>query len=229
MFAGVARITVLGSLLVLACGGAHAPLSSNDGSAGSGGASGTGAGTGTGGAMGTTPCPPSAPPTASSCFQEHVTCSWGDDIRGDTCRTEGTCSSRQWQIVEPDSAACRPLQDVGTCPANSQGTACAQDSTCTTADGNVCLCTNCPPNLMTCEGALFMATASMSGAGGAGSTWYCPAPVMVEGCPPWQPNLGEACDKEGVTCTYDQFVCGQPEKVCSGGIWVDGAMMQCPQ
>jgi hypothetical protein len=27
---------------------------------------------------------------------------------------------------------------------------------------------------------------------------------------------------------YDQFVCGQPTKVCSRGIWVDGVTAQCP-
>jgi hypothetical protein len=68
----------------------------------------------------------------------------------------------------------------------------------------------------------------MGKAGGtAAAAWYCPPPIAVEGCPPLQPNLGTACSKEGVDCSYDQFVCGQPDKVCSNGIWVDGSTTQC--
>lgn len=192
------------------------------------GASGTGANgveTGTAGTMTFTPCPTAAPPNGSACSTRGLVCGYGDDIRGDICRTIATCSAQQWKISAPDAVACPPLPEVGACPADLKGSACAESSTCTQVDGNICFCTNCPLNLMSC----MRWPGGPGGTGGVGPpTWYCPAPSTVTGCPLPQPNVGEACPTEGVNCSYDQFVCGQPEKVCSHGVWVSGSATMCP-
>ena len=96
---------------------------------------------------------------------------------------------------------------IGTCPADTT-TACTMDTTCVKPDGNACRCTNCAPTAPICF---------------ATSTWYCPSPVTIAGCPPSQPNFGAACNAEGVDCAYFSFECGVPNRVCSRSIWTPRA------
>jgi hypothetical protein len=58
--------------------------------------------------------------------------------------------------------------------------------------------------------------------------WYCPTQTAETGCPLPEPNLGQACSLEGANCVYDQFVCGQPNRLCLHGIWASGITEQCP-
>jgi hypothetical protein len=50
----------------------------------------------------------------------------------------------------------------------------------------------------------------------------------MTGCPSTPPNLGTACDMDGVECGYLQE-CDQPTKVCSGGVWSAGQILGCPR
>lgn len=224
----VRPLVALASMVVLGCGGGHALTARKDGgspglgglgdSAGAsaeGGSSGTTGGgtTGAAGTLGSSPCPSAAPPDGSPCSQDALTCGWGDDVRGDTCRTAGVCFGQRWQITQPNATTCPPLQDVGTCPADV-GAACVQDTTCTNAGGGGCRCTNCRPTSPTC--------------GLGPPSWYCPTPQGRAGCPADQPNFGAPCTSEGVSCSYLLLACGQPDRVCSGGIWVPGTITQCP-
>jgi hypothetical protein len=204
------------------------------GTAGTNSAGGAAGGsTGAAGTMTSSSCPPSAPSSGDGCSQEGLVCEWGVDFRGDPCRTIGTCSSQRWRITQPYPGHCRPFPGVGTCQASLEGMACATDSTCTKADGNLCVCSSCPPNLMSCQDALVTNSGSTGLPGAPSWTWYCPRPVLPfassgDSCPPIQPDLGATCTPEGVICKYDQFVCGQPDKVCSHGTWIDGQRNICP-
>jgi hypothetical protein len=182
-------------------GGMGGTLGSGGGSSGSGGASGDADNSGE--------CAASPPADGGSCQAEGLSCSWGDDIRGDGCRTRAVCSAQTWQVTP---SPCLPLTDVGSCPGDLSA-ACTADSACTKADGNRCRCTECKPNAPSC---------------GAVPTWYCPAPTTTVGCPPAQPNLGTSCGTQGLVCRYPQFACGQPDRVCDHGIWTPGDVASCP-
>jgi hypothetical protein len=118
-------------------------------------------------------------------------------------------------LTIPDANFCTPLQPVGACPADL-GTACAMDATCTQPDGSSCRCTDCRP------------TAPLCGPNDM-PAWYCPQPPTTAGCPPTPPNFGTSCAAaEGVECSYFFFQCGEPNRVCSKGIWVPGQTLGCP-
>jgi hypothetical protein len=208
-------------------GSAGAPGGAGGSSTGSSGASGK---TGTSGAAGAisggggatsdagvrveSPCPPQPPADGTSCAQEGLTCAWGDDVRGDMCRTQASCMSGHWQVTPPRAAACPALQDSGACPADTSGT-CTLNTTCTRADGIVCHCVDCRPNVAICSVGP--------------PSWYCPMPVSAAGCPATtEPNFGTPCDVEGAVCSYFWFMCGQPERVCSHGLWTPGQEIGCP-
>ena len=224
-------LTPLGGQLILSamlagCGGSPLRPPTGDGSAGTvGGAVGSGAGgggaggsgrTGTSGSGGATisPCPEQPPADASPCTQEGLTCSWGDDVRGDMCRTLASCRSTHWQVTPPGSAACPALQDRGACSADTSGI-CTLNTTCTRSDGIVCHCVDCRPNVALCS----------SGP----PSWYCPMAQTAAGCPPTnEPNFGTACEVDGAVCNYFWFMCGQLSRVCSHGIWTAGERIGCP-
>jgi hypothetical protein len=97
--------------------------------------------------------------------------------------------------------------------AQAQGTACTQvGAYCSHDDGTWCQCTNCPPSGLPCTP-------------NSPTVWYCQTPPTTQGCPPAQPNLGTACDKESVICSYQ---CGNPQRICSSGAWAAGSPTPCP-
>jgi hypothetical protein len=189
------------------------PLSgAHSGHAGAGGATGGGGQAGgTDSGVVASPCPEQAPAGGATCDHEGLTCSWGNDVRGDMCRTLATCTSLRWQVTIP---TCAPLQDVGACPMDTTAT-CAENTTCLATNGITCRCTRCRPDASICR---------------AGDPfWYCPAPQPGAGCPPTsEPNFGAPCDVEGATCTYFSFMCGQQARVCSKGVWTAGQPIDCP-
>ena len=216
----------LGGVLILsatlaACGGVALKPPSADGGAGSGGgtagATGGGGRAGSGGGAGgqVSPCPDAPPQNGAACPQAGLRCGWGDDPRGERCRTVATCSSGQWEVTPPNATFCTPLQSVGACPADL-GTACTMDSTYMKPDGSACRCTDCRPTAPIC-GAMSM------------PAWYCPQAPTTAGCPPTPPNFGTTCAAEGVECGYFSFECGVPDRVCTHGLWVPGQSIGCPQ
>lgn len=178
---------------------------------GKGGNGGAGAAPGTAGKAGVL-CPEQAPAAASSCSPNGLKCEYGDDVRGEACRTSAVCTASTWQVVAPNPSGCPALQNVGACPTPATD-ACEQDTSCAKPDGTVCRCTNCPPSAPLC---------------GVTAAWYCPTPNPSAGCPSTPPNLGTACDMDGVECGYLQE-CDQPTKVCSGGVWSAGQILGCPR
>ena len=220
----------LGVLLILsamftACGGTPLKAPGADGAAG--GAAGSGAGAagagagGGGGASGgggaaTSPCPVQPPPDDAACTHAGLSCGWGDDPRGDMCRTQAVCvaSTAHWRVTMPNTAFCTPLQPVGACPTDTVSAPCTMDATCVQADGSSCRCTNCRPTSPLCSLA--------------SPAWYCPQSPTTAGCPPTPPNFGDTCSVEGVECGYFFFECGVPDRVCTHGIWTPGQTLGCP-
>ena len=205
------------TLLALSVGCGRSPLTGA--TAGTGGSAGNPGGGGRGGAAGrggpaVSPCPEQAPADAAPCLPEGLTCSWGDDVRGDMCRAQASCLSGRWQVTLPSPTACPVLRDSGACPADTSGT-CTLNTTCTRDDGIVCRCVDCRPNEAICSLGP--------------PAWYCPAPETAAGCSPKvEPNFGSACDAEGAVCSYFWFMCGQQARVCSHGLWTPGQQTGCP-
>jgi hypothetical protein len=140
-------------------------------------------------------------------------CGWGDDIRGDACRTRAGCTAGRWKVTLPNPTSCAPLQPIGACPTDLTS-ACTMNETCVKSNGNPCRCVTCPPTTPLC---------------GAGPpAWYCPQPPTTAGCPPTPPNFGDPCNVAGVDCAYFFFECGVPDRVCTRGIWTPGQTIQCP-
>jgi hypothetical protein len=158
-------------------------------------------------------CPSTVPSDGTSCADDGQMCGWGDDVRGDVCRTSAVCTSGRWQVTTPDPQACPPLQPIGTCPADTTAS-CTNNQICTKADGLFCRCTNCPPLSPLCSSEV---------------AWYCPPPLGVPGCPVAEPNFGTVCETKGAVCQYFLYACGQPARVCSGGKWAPGEAVPCPQ
>jgi hypothetical protein len=158
-------------------------------------------------------CPSTPPAAGMACADDGQICGWGDDVRGDMCRTRASCTSGLWQVTSPNAQACPPLQAIGMCPAGSIGT-CTISQICTREDGLFCRCTNCPPTEGLCPAGE--------------STWYCPPAPSAPGCPVSEPNFGTGCETEGAICQYFLYACGQPARVCSGGQWVPGEVLPCP-
>src|SRR4051812_13110602 len=80
-------------------GGGGASGGSGGGAAGrGGGGSPGGAGGSGGGGGGGSPdrCPSSAPTMGNACAPEGLSCEYGNDPRGDNCRTQAACSSGHW-------------------------------------------------------------------------------------------------------------------------------------
>jgi hypothetical protein len=157
-------------------------------------------------------CPAQAPADGTSCAQEGLNCEWGDDVRGDKCRSLGSCASHHWSVTTPDSSSCAPLQAIGMCPANTFS-ACTNNTTCTKEDGTSCRCTNSPP---------------LSGATLDPPEWYCPPRQDPGTCPASQPNLGTACQPDGAQCPYIWVDCRDPVRICAGGAWLPGSPAGCP-
>ena len=222
----VKLVAILGGLLILSatfvqCGGTPLHPPTPDGSSGmaGGSAGGTGGSSGGGGVGGTaghvSPCPAEPPQEGADCTQEGLMCGWGDDVRGDFCRTLGACSAGRWKVTLPSTTSCTPLQPIGACPTDLTG-ACTMDATCVKSDASSCRCTNCRPTSPLCAVA-------------SSSSWYCPQSPTTTGCPPTPPNFGETCSVEGVDCGYFSFECGVPDRVCTHGIWTPGQTLGCPQ
>jgi hypothetical protein len=225
------NLATLGGLLLVsanlaACGGTPLTPVPTGGAAGGAGASsavggnaGGAAGSGLAGSSGfggatVSPCPAQPPADGASCSHEGLACSWGDDVRGDDCRTGASCTSSHWQVTVPSTAECPPFSDSGACPSDTSG-ACTENTTCAMANGIQCRCVSCRPNAAICPVGP--------------PAWYCPMPETVAGCPPTtEPNFGIACTAEGAVCTYFSFMCGQRERICSHGIWTPGQVIGCP-
>jgi hypothetical protein len=192
-------------------GNAMAANSGSGGSAVGAGGSGMAGGSG-GGGVGLGPCPAQPPVDGDPCQHDAVTCSWGDDVRGDMCRTRASCNSSRWHVV---ATTCPPLEDKGACPPDTSEI-CTMDTTCTMANGTRCRCTDCRPDVSICRVGP--------------PAWFCPLPETASGCPPTtEPNFGSPCDVEGAVCTYYTFMCGQRLRVCSKGLWTPGeATTSCP-
>jgi hypothetical protein len=211
--------------MIAACGGVSLKPATLDGGAGAGGGSSGseagsagaggngGAGTAGGGAT-VSPCPGQPPIDGTDCTHEGLSCGWGDDPRGDRCRTQATCSSTQWHVTSPNTTFCTPLQAVGACPTDTVSAPCTMDTTCAKSDGNPCRCTNCAPTSELC--------------GATTPSWNCPPPVTTAGCPAAEPNFGTPCASEGVECAYFWLDCGHPDRVCSHGVWTPGQILGCP-
>ena len=160
-------------------------------------------------------CPSTPPAAGMSCADDGQICGWGDDVRGDMCRTKASCTSGLWQVTSPNARACPPLQAIGTCSAPLIGN-CKDGQICTREGGLFCWCTNRAPTCSICS-----------------LGWYCPAAASVSylaasGCPVAEPNFGTGCETEGAVCQYFLYACGQPARVCSGGKWVPGEVERCP-
>jgi len=217
------NLALLGTLVILCampaggCGGSPLRPPSGDGAAGTGGGvggGGGGAGASNSGGATVSPCPEQPPADAAPCSQPGLTCSWGDDVRGDMCRTQASCMSGHWQVTPPYSAGCPALQPTGACPADTSGT-CTLNTACTRPDGIVCHCVDCRPNVAICSVGP--------------PSWYCPMAETAAGCPPTrEPNFGSACEAEGAVCSYFWFMCGQQARVCSHGVWTAGQPIGCP-
>jgi hypothetical protein len=213
--AGLAALSFVTACFV-ACGGVPLNPPPADGGGGTGGGAAGSSSAGHGGSSGgvgghASPCPAEPVQDGAACTQAALTCEWGDDVRGDTCRTVAACDGTHWQVTAPK---CAPLASVGACPADL-GSACTEDTACTKPDGNACRCTSCRPTAPIC-----FANAS--------PTWFCPAPNTTAGCPPTPPNFGAACTVEGADCNYFSFECGVPDRVCTHGTFVPGQRSPCP-
>jgi hypothetical protein len=174
------------------------------GTAAAGGTSGAGGSSGAGGTFTVAPCPDRTPNDGGLCAREGLHCEYGDDPRGDACRTHATCTSSRWQVTEPDSNSC-PSIDHATCN-KPAGSACSTPgSYCVQPEGGDCQCTTCPPTAPVCTV-------------GITPTLYCNTNT-TPGCPAGEPNLGTACTApEGQECAY----CPDDGRVCSHGIWTAG-------
>jgi hypothetical protein len=221
-FFGLGCVTILAVSMTAGCGNVTATPAGSGGGTGSAGTSGTTGEAGTGGTVGTAgtggtsgtagaggssvvaPCPERAPNDGATCAREGLHCEYGDDPRGDACRTHATCTSARWQVTEPDSNSC-PSIDHATCT-KPAGSACTSPgSYCIQPEGPDCQCTTCAPTAPVCT----VATTP---------TWWCNANT-TPGCPAGEPNLGTACSApEGQACAY----CPDDGRVCTRGIWTAG-------
>jgi hypothetical protein len=158
------------------------------------------------------PCPSTPPAADTPCADDGQICGWGDDVRGDMCRTRASCTSGLWQVTSPSAQTCPPLEAIGMCSAGVTGT-CNDGQICTREGGLFCRCENCPPTEGLCP---------------VGYGWYCPSAPSAPGCLVAEPNFGTGCETEGAICQYFLYACGQPARVCSGGQWVPGEVLPCP-
>jgi hypothetical protein len=163
-------------------------------------------------------CPSQAPDYNTSCSQPGMHCTWGENPRV-YCRKQGDCINGQW-IIMPQQT-CPPLfgPGQGGCPtymgaggqdcAGLEGTVC--DMSSVLDPGTLCLCAQCTGGPCTQYGH-----------------WWCAPPPA--GCPPWAPNVGQACQPPGQFCTYG--ACGTDVSVgrsCdSAGLWQDDPIA-CPE
>lgn len=212
-------MAVAAALAVAACGGSTSDdggtsgagaSAGSGGGAGSGGSSGAGGSGGSGGAAGDggagggamTDCP-AQPPSGGVCTKDGLQCSYGTSIDPE-CRALWSCSGGSWagtgaMCPQPPPSIC------GNAPP-MDGTVCATNGdVCTYAPGTICVCTNC-----------------LGGPCQAGAPkWHCAPPPTTAGCPTIAPNVGTACDAEGLACTYGNPCSGSgAHAVCKSGAWV---------
>jgi hypothetical protein len=161
----------------------------------------------------TSPCPTDPVTEGASCAVDGLTCEWGGDMRGDPCRTVATCAGAQWQVRPPSAERCPPLREIGACPPDTTGD-CTENDTCAGADKKTCWCTRCAPTAPICYTQL---------------SWYCHGPETAAGCPVLQPNFGESCAAEGADCPYFFYMCDQPVRDCTHGLWTPGQSIGCPR
>ncbi len=145
-FFGIGCVTILAVWMTAGCGNVTptpggsggsgggpgtAGTSGEAGTGGTAGAAGTGGTAGTAGAGGSSvvvaPCPDRTPNDGATCVREGLHCEYGDDPRGDACRTHATCASSRWQVTEPESNSC-PSIDHGMC-AKPAGSTCNSPGT----------------------------------------------------------------------------------------------------
>ncbi len=180
-------------------GGSTGVAGSGSGQAGSAGPGGTG------GQAPAPACPFKVPADGGTCLREGIICEYGDDPRGDKCRTILTCSDSHWKVTnKPD---CPDIQypACGTRP----GEVCSPaGSYCLQSDGAACNCTTCPGNGICLPGTK--------------PTLYCTMPSS-QGCPAGEPNMGTSCDIEKLECMY----CPDTSRVCYKGIWTP-SNQPCP-
>jgi hypothetical protein len=208
---GVAGSTGAGGSTGVAGAGAAGRGGSGQGGSGPGvagqGGSGPGGPGGSGGSSSGNPsCPPKVPADGGSCAFEGLYCEYGNDPRGDACRTVLACSSSHWKIVnKPDCAAI----DYQPCSARSGEVCDPAGSYCYQGDGAACSCVTCAGNTICLPGT----KAHLS----------CTAP-SAPGCPAGEPNMGTPCDTDKLECQY----CPDAVRVCYRGIWTPGKQTACP-
>jgi hypothetical protein len=142
---------------------------------------------------------------------EGATCGYGDSVFAE-CRTTYECHGGMW------------LPSVTNCPAQSPGcpstppqnkSSCDDDagmSMCGYGDGQICICSQCPP----VGGACFPMP----------PMWYCNGPSGPAGCQMLVPNQGATCSDPTLKCHYPSG-CGI-EADCVSGAW-KWTMDPCPQ
>ncbi len=156
-------------------------------------------------------CPADLPAMGAPCDNEGLACEYGLDPRPG-CRSHASCTNAAWQIAV---SGCPPIPGpgVGGCPpAAPPGGLCPTDGlVCDMGADVICVCAQC--------------------AGGPCSMdphWACGAPPTTAGCPAVAPELGSACESEGVVCTYG--VCASVTSAgrrCEDGAWQDEPVA-CP-
>jgi hypothetical protein len=85
-------------------------------------------------------CPSTPPAAGMSCADDGQICGWGDDVRGDMCRTKASCTSGLWQVTSPNAQACPPLcscrqslvelERVGNPSVPARSRRCAEETYC---------------------------------------------------------------------------------------------------
>ena len=148
-------------------------------------------------------CPASPPSMGAPCAPIGLVCGYGDDPRP-SCRQQATCKATGWDT--PVGACPPPPTEV--CPpteGDANGKACTTAGAFCTYGDVVCGCGNC-----------------FGGPCGGASKWVCPDPPADADCPRKMPNLGVACAKEGLKCTYGSCSSNNiAGRTCTGGVFVD--------
>ena len=198
---GVAGTPLAGSTGIAGAGAAGRGGTTGLAGAGPGGSSGAG-----GSGPGSPFCPVKVPPDGATCLFEGLLCEYGNDPRGDKCRTILACSDQRWKYTNKPECPAIEYPECRTRP----GEVCDQVNTyCYQSDGAACGCSTCPPNMICLPGSK--------------PYLYCTMPSS-HGCPAGLPNLGTPCEIEKLSCDY----CPDNPRTCYGGIWIPGKPTACP-
>lgn len=158
------------------------------------------------------PCPVEPPTASSPCAPSGLRCEYGTDPRP-SCHVQAECMGGAWSVAFPRC----PPPPAEMCPATrdaASGATCTAEGAYCSYSGLQCECTNCVRYpIARCDGP---------------RTWHCDTPNTEPGCPTALPNLGVACNGDGVACSYGCEA--ERRRVCRGGSWqLDALGDMCPR